>query len=86
MSFNVTLGVMPDYVYDGEGMRVDAVLDDRPGKAAGMQADDILVSLGGSTIAGMQDYMRMLSELEPGQTVGAVVLRDGQRVELSVTF
>ncbi len=86
MSFNVTLGVMPDYVYDGEGMRVDAVLDDRPGKAAGMQKGDILVSLGGSTIAGMQDYMRMLGELEPGQTVPATVLRDGQRIELSVTF
>ena len=86
MSFNVTLGVMPDYVYDGEGMRIDAFLDDRPGKVAGMQKDDVLISLGGSIIAGMQDYMRMLSELEPGQTVPATVLRDGQRVELSVTF
>ena len=29
-AFKVTLGVMPDYVYDGEGMRIDGVSEDKP--------------------------------------------------------
>jgi hypothetical protein len=86
MRFNVSLGIMPDYVYSGEGMRIDAVMDNRPGKAAGMQDGDVLVALGGQPIVTMQDYMRMLGELQPGATVPAVVQRGESRVELTVTF
>ena len=35
MNFKVTLGIMPDYIFDGEGMRVDGVKLERPGSKAG---------------------------------------------------
>src|SRR5690606_10268974 len=46
----VTLGVLPDYLYDGEGMRIDGVREGKPAEAAGMQKGDVIVSLGGKPV------------------------------------
>jgi S1-C subfamily serine protease len=37
-------------------------------------------------IAGVQDYMVVLSEANPGDSAPVVVVRDGERVEMEVTF
>jgi hypothetical protein len=34
--FKVTLGVVPDYLYDGKGMRIDGVTDGKPAANAGL--------------------------------------------------
>ena len=44
--FKVTLGVMPDYTFQGDGMRIDGVLDDRPAQKAGMEDGDIILQIG----------------------------------------
>ncbi|GIS57520.1 MAG: hypothetical protein CM1200mP1_14580 [Candidatus Neomarinimicrobiota bacterium] len=43
----VTLGVMPDYAHEGDGLKIDAVIDNRPGGEAGMLAGDIVIDIGG---------------------------------------
>jgi hypothetical protein len=45
-SFKVTLGVLPDYVFAGDGMRIDGVLDGRPAAAAGLLKGDVIIKLG----------------------------------------
>ncbi len=65
--FTVSLGVVPDYLYDGEGMRIDGVTDGKPAAAAGMKKGDIVVKLGDSTIVDMMSYMRALSGFAAGQ-------------------
>lgn len=65
--FTVSLGVVPDYLYDGEGMRIDGVTDGKPAAAAGMKKGDIVVKLGDSTIVDMMSYMRALSGFATGQ-------------------
>lgn len=64
--FSVSLGVVPDYLYDGEGMRVDGVSEGKPAEAAGMQKGDIVVKLGDSTVMDMMSYMRALSSFKSG--------------------
>lgn len=59
--FTVSLGVVPDYLYDGEGMRIDGVSEGKPAQAAGMEKGDIVMKLGDSTIVDMMSYMRALS-------------------------
>ncbi len=85
-AFKVSLGVMPDYTYDGEGMRVDAVIDGRPGAKAGMQAGDIIVRIGEVDVHNIYDYMEGLSHFDKGDTTKIVVVRDGKRITLEVTF
>jgi len=64
--FSVSLGVVPDYLYDGEGMRIDGVTDGKPAQAAGMEKGDIVVKLGDSTVVDMMSYMRALSGFKSG--------------------
>lgn len=64
--FSVSLGVVPDYLYDGEGMRIDGVTEGKPAEQAGMQKGDIVVRLGDSTIVDMMSYMRALSIFKEG--------------------
>ncbi len=84
--FKVGLGVMPDYLFDGEGMRIDGITEDRPASVAGLQKGDIVIQLGDSTVVDMMSYMRALSAFEEGNTAKVVVDRDGKKVEAEVKF
>ncbi len=86
VSFKVTLGIMPDYSFEGKGVKIDAVNEGKPAILAGMQAGDVLIQLGEFTVNNMQDYMKALSKHSKGQQVKATVLRGGNPVTLSVTF
>ncbi len=86
VSFKVTLGVIPDYLFSGEGMRIDGVSEDRPAQKAGLQKGDVVVQLGDSTIVDMMSYMRALSAFEKGQTTTVVVDRNGEKITSEVTF
>ncbi|PHI19500.1 peptidase M28 [Lewinellaceae bacterium SD302] len=85
-AFKVSLGVMPDYVYAGEGMKVDGVTEGRPGFKAGMQAGDVIVKMGDLEVKDIYDYMEGLSKNKAGDTTTVVVDRKGELIELEVTF
>ena len=86
VAFTVTLGVMPDYMYDGKGMKLDGLKDGKPGQLAGLMKGDIVIKMGEHDVADMQAYMKCLSIFKPGQTVEIVLLRDGQEMKKQVTF
>jgi len=65
--FTVSLGVVPEYLYERAGMRIDGVSDGKPAAIAGMKKGDIVVKLGDSTIVDMMSYMRALSGFAAGQ-------------------
>ncbi len=84
--FKVTLGVVPDYLYDGKGMRIDGVSEDKPAQGAGMQKGDVVVKVGDYVIEDMMSYMKSLSKFEKGQKTMVLVERDGETIELEVTW
>lgn len=84
--FKVALGVVPDYLFDGKGMRIDGISEDRPAQKAGLQKGDIVIQLGDSTIVDMMSYMRALSTFEEGNTTKVVVDRNGTKVEADISF
>ncbi|MEM8599394.1 MAG: M20/M25/M40 family metallo-hydrolase [Bacteroidota bacterium] len=86
MAFRVGLGVMPDYVFTGEGMRIDAVLSDRAAERAGLQDGDVVIRLGDTAVTDIQTYMEALSTFDVGDTAPIVVERDGARIEATVAF
>jgi S1-C subfamily serine protease len=51
-----------------------------------MRRGDILVKLGKYDIGGVEDLMFVLNSVKPGETVNAVVLRDGKPLTLEATF
>jgi len=84
--FKVGLGVVPDYLYDGKGMRIDGVSEDKPAQKAGLLKGDIVVKLGDSTIVDMMSYMRALSVFEEGNTTKITVERNGELIEVEINF
>ena len=84
--FKVAMGVIPDYLFSGEGMRIDVVSEEKPAQKAGLQKGDIVVQLGDSTVVDMMSYMRALSVFEEGDTTTVVVTRDGKKVSATIAF
>jgi len=84
--FKVTLGVVPDYMYDGKGMRIDGVSEEKPAQKAGIKKGDVVIQLGEHEVIDMMGYMKALSKFKKGDTTTAKVLRGKKIVELKVTF
>ena len=85
-AFKVTLGVMPDYVYQGEGMRIDGVIDGRPGAKAGLEDGDIIIQIGDTAVKDIYGYMEGLANYKAGDTTTVKVKRDDEVLEKEVTF
>ena len=84
--FKVTLGVMPDYLFDGKGMRIDGVKDNRPASNAGIEKGDVVIKMGDLNISNMMSYMEALSAFNPGETVDVIIERNGKELSKKVTF
>ncbi|MEZ4929676.1 MAG: M28 family peptidase [Chitinophagales bacterium] len=84
--FKVTLGVVPDYMFDGVGMKIDGVTDGKPAQIAGIQAEDIVVKMGDIDVTDMMAYMTALSKFEKGEEVIVKVIRDKKPLDIKVTF
>lgn len=84
--FKVTLGVMPDYLYPGKGMRIDGVTEERPAAKANMKAGDVVVKMGDIDVTDMNSYMEALSKFEKGDQTEVWYMRDGKVVKVKVTF
>ena len=84
--FKVTLGVVPDYSFEGEGMRIDGVTDGKPASNAGLLAGDIVVQLGEHKVLDMMSYMKALGKFSKGETTKVKVIRNKVEIEKDITF
>ncbi len=84
--FRVTLGIVPDVGWSGEGTKVSVVQPNRPGEKAGLKDGDIITKMAGKKVLNIYDYMGILGELKAGDQVEVEVLRDGQPVILHATM
>jgi hypothetical protein len=85
-AFKVTMGIMPSYAGDVEGLKVDGVTEGRPAHKAGIQTGDIIVQMGDYVIKDIQQYMDALGKFEKDQSVPVRVKRSNQAVDVVVVF
>jgi len=55
--FKVTLGTLPDYAFQGKGLRITGARPDSPASRAGLTAGDVIVKLDKHEITNIHDYM-----------------------------
>lgn len=84
--FTVTMGVIPDYTFDGEGMRIDDVKDGKPAFKAGLKAGDVVVQLGDVKVTEMMSYMKALGNLKKGDKTTVKVKRGKDIIEKEIQF
>jgi Zn-dependent M28 family amino/carboxypeptidase len=84
--FKVGLGVIPDYMFDGKGMRIDGVSEDKPAQKAALQKGDIVVKLGDKDVIDMMSYMKALTVFKKGDKTTVIVDRKGKKVTAEIQF
>ena len=82
--FRVWVGGIPDYGFEGPGVRFTGVSPGSPAEKAGMKGGDVLVRFDGKEIRNVYDYTYALGEKEPGDRVPVVVKRGMAEVTLDV--
>jgi Zn-dependent M28 family amino/carboxypeptidase len=85
-SFKVTMGVMPDYTFEGKGMRIDGVSDNKPAFKAGVLKGDVVIKLGEDEVTDVMSYMKALSKYNKGDTTKVKVQRGKETKEMDLTF
>lgn len=84
--FNVTLGVVPDYLFSGEGMRIDGVTEGRPAAMAGLKRGDVVLRMDTLLVVDMMSYMTGLSLFEEGMVTEVEIERGGDRLTVNVIW
>ncbi len=84
--FKVTLGVVPDYAFEGEGMRIDGVTDGKPASKAGLKSGDVVLQLGDYKVTDMTSYMKALSMFKKEDKTYVIVKRDNKEIKFDITF
>ncbi|MEX0905987.1 MAG: M28 family peptidase [Balneolaceae bacterium] len=82
----VTLGVLPDYSYSGEGFRIEGIREGQPADNAGIEEGDIIIRMGENEVEDIYDYMELLGEYRAGDSERLVIRRGEEEIELDVIF
>jgi hypothetical protein len=77
-----SLGTMPDFAFEGPGVRVQQVMPGSAAEAAGILAGDVLAAFDGEKVTDLRTYSNLLKARSPGDEVEVTVLRDGEEVSL----
>jgi C-terminal processing protease CtpA/Prc len=82
----VSFGAVPDFGFQGAGVRLTDVTAGSPAQQAGLMAGDVVTGIDETSIASLQQFSLLLRTLKPGQQVRVRFVRDGSERETTVTI
>ncbi len=82
--FKVYVGGVPDYGYDGEGLKISDITPGSPADKAGLKAEDIVIKFADITIKNIYDYTGALGKFKPDDTVDFKVKRGKEVLTIPV--
>ncbi len=85
-NFKVTLGVMPDYMFDGKGMKIDGISKGKTAEKYGFLKGDIVIKMGETDVYDMKSYMLGLSKFEKGDSTLVKLKRKNKTLEFPIVF
>ena len=86
LDLKVTLGIVLDEVYEGVGLRVAGVHNDKKGKKVGLLSGDVILSVGPHKIQNLQDYIDALNIFKPSDKTTLTIKRGTETKLLNVQF
>ena len=78
------LGVQAQAANDGSGAQIAQLTSDGPAADAGLQAGDVIISLGGQTVEDASTLTSLVDEHKPGDSVEVKIKRGGEEKTLTV--
>jgi membrane-associated protease RseP (regulator of RpoE activity) len=82
----VSLGTMPDFAFEGPGVRVQSVVEGSPAAKAGVQAGDILLAIGDTELKTLRDMSEALKAHSAGEVVKLRLKRGDDEIVLDATL
>jgi aminopeptidase YwaD len=84
--FTVSMGIMPDYTFSGNGVKVDGVSEGRAAQKAGIKAGDVVTQLGEYSINSVESYMQALSKFKKGDATKVKLKRGSDELMFDIVF
>jgi len=85
-SFSVSMGIMPDYTFNGAGVRADGISEGKAAQKAGLKTGDIILQIGEYKVPDVQGYMQVLGKFKKGDATKVTVKRGTEEIVFDVTF
>lgn len=85
-SFNVSMGIMPDYTFSGTGVRADGISEGKPAEKAGLKTGDVILQIGEYKVSDVQGYMQVLGKFNKGDATKVKVKRGNEELVLELVF
>lgn len=85
-SFKVSLGIMPDYTFSGNGVHVDGVSAGKAAEKAGIKTGDVLFQLGDYKFSDVETYMKALNQFNKGDATKVKLMRGKNELVLDIVF
>ncbi len=76
----VTLGTVPDFSYNGEGVRIEGVITGSPAETSGLKQGDVIIRINSNPLHSLKDFSDVLKNLNPGDKVAITILRGGREM------
>ena len=79
-------GLVPDFAFQGGGVRALEIAPGSPLEAAGLKPGDVIIKLDGAPTADLRAYSTELKKFNPGQKIGVTYLSDGEEKTVQVVL
>ena len=77
---------MPDFAFQGKGVRAAVVAPDSPAAKAGLQKGDVITQLGEQGVENLREYSNALKNYQPGDTTNIVFIHEGKEIKNKITL
>jgi hypothetical protein len=85
-SMKVTLGIIPDYAWEGKGLRIDGVTEGKTAFKAGLKANDVILKVGKYDVTEIMSYMKAMSNFKKGDKTLVTIKRGEETLVKEVQF
>ena len=79
-----TLGLMPDHAFQGEGVKILGIVENRPAQRAGLKEGDVIIKIDENPIPDIEEYMRVMGSFQANQKINVMVNRNEDQMEIEV--
>jgi aminopeptidase N len=78
----VSLGIIPDFAFNGKGCRLSGVLPGSPAEKSGLREGDIVIRINSRPVSNLKDLSDILKSLSPGSRISITFLREGKEMKV----
>ena len=81
---SASTGAMPDFSYNGNGMKIGVIASGSAGEKAGLMKGDIIIGLNETEIENLKQYSEELKKFSPGEEVLLTINRDEEILKINI--